>query len=146
MSYVVKTPISHGVASETRRQKSTSKNYAVGDKIDLTPEEAFEIRHALENPPEGAPGMKESDKEAAESIRNNPENPDSGIEMFWKTQPDATKRTEANISQKERELAPRRQKVMAQDNAERSKRQTPAMPAKPALPVVPVATRPAPKK
>ncbi len=134
--------MAYKVKSTIRGGSKKSQVYKPGSSIDLSPEEAWKIRHALVDPPKQEPGTPEVPSEVLESIRNNPENPESGIEAFWKTQPDAFTRTEANKTAVEKSLESKRQKTVAQEKAQNVKK--PAAP--PAKPVVPPVTRPAPKK
>ncbi len=132
---------SYKVKSEIRGGKRTGQVFKPGDSIELSPEEAWDVRHALENPPDQAPGDSEVPAEVLESVRNNPENPNSGVELYWKTQPDISARPESNKTEKEKELEPKRQKAEAQTKAAQVKKPQPPAASKP---VVPVTTRPTP--
>jgi len=153
-SYKVKSPI----AWEPRQapKKSAARNLKPGDTIELSEEEAFDISHALEDPPETKPidpdsGEEPLPPEVLLSIKGNPENPLSGVEHYWKTRPDLSVRPEENKSNLEKALEPERAKAEAESKAGEHKKQHPGMPARPAerpveRPVVPPVTRPEPKK
>jgi hypothetical protein len=137
------------------REKRESRRIGAGESVELDEKDAFDIMHALEDPPTTKPGDEELPGEVIESLMNNPEHPAAGIELFWKSQPDASVRTEANKSELEKELEPMRQQTEAKDKAAASKGRQPGMPAKPSIPgegtarpgpVVPVGTRPSPEK
>lgn len=140
-TYTVKSAIKHGTLDG--KGKPRSKVYHGGSSIELSEAEAYDLRHALKDGPLSPPGVPPLDEEVAASLRNNPENPDSGIEMFWKTQTNAFKRTRGNISQQERDLEPLRQRTLAKSEAVRSKAAQPTVPVRPTV-VVPPITRPAP--
>ena len=82
-SYKVKSSISYG---EEKDGKSTTKNYGPGDSIELSPEQAYEIRHALVNPPHLASitKMTAAEKAAYDSAVNAPDHKDSGVQANWK--------------------------------------------------------------
>jgi hypothetical protein len=141
-SYKVKSPIKAG--NPDGRGHLVSKELKAGDSVNLSEQEAWDVRHALENPPKQAPGSDASTAKALESIRNNPENPESGVELFWKTQPDAFIRTEANKTPAEKAAEPKRQKALAETKAAAVKKAPERIVAPPAAPVVPPTTRPAP--
>jgi hypothetical protein len=134
-SYKVKSRIKGG-------GKKGGQVIEAGGSIDLTPEEAWDVRYALENPPAQDPSDSSGvPAEVLESVRKNPLHPDSGVELFWKTQPDAFTRTESNKTELERKLEPQRQKAVAQAKGADTKKTQ----AKVAGPVVPPTTRPSPK-
>lgn len=154
-SYKVKTPVSNSPTQAPK--KSATKTFKAGDSIDLSEKEAYEIGHALEEPPGQDPDQEGEplDQEILDSIKNNPENPSSGVEHYWKTRPDISVRPEENKSELEKELEPEREQGEAKAKAGEVKRLQPGMPARPASPgtsqtanrpVVPAVTRPEPKK
>jgi hypothetical protein len=149
--------ISRGATGNRGVRESTTAG--PGEKIDLTDDEAWDVRHALEDPPTTKPGEEELDPEIALSIRNNPENPESGIELYWKSRADLSVRPDTNKSNQEKALEPARQKAEAEEKAEAEKKKQARIPARPARPdqglpggrpapqppVVPPQARPQPK-
>lgn len=106
-SYKVKSLIRRG-ERDKETGETTRTTYLPGDTIELDDNEAYDMRHALENPPlrpskepavvtaarrkrtsggdsleEMAQSQEEVD-EALDSIRRRPDNPDSGVPMPWK--------------------------------------------------------------
>jgi len=101
--YKVKSPITFGAPGDEDGAVEYVQ-YAPGQSIDLTEKQAWEARHALENPPKSAPlaeGEEEIDEdteEALESIRRRPDNADSGVMLHWKTDPLARHVAESRIA------------------------------------------------
>jgi hypothetical protein len=161
-TYKVKSRIQGGPSAAPK--KTAAKTYNPGDSIELSEEEAFEIGHALEEPPEtkgGADVEEQLPPEVLLSIKGNPEHPLSGIEHYWKTRPDLSVRPEENKSNLEKALEPERAKGEAESKAHQEKVGRPGMPPKPTHPiaepgrpgrptptppVVPPVTRPEPKR
>lgn len=155
-SYKVKHPISKGPAP---KKKAPRKQLQPGEEVELTEQEAWELRQSLEEPPLQDPSLEEElDEEVLQSLLDNPENPDSGIELYFKSRPDISVRPETNKTKAEKEAEPERQKAEAKDQAERHKKGQPTVPDKPGPapasatgrpaptpPVVPPVTRQAPK-
>ena len=128
------------VKSKIKGGKKASQVFKPGSSIELTEQEAWNIRHALENPPKYDPNASKVAPEILESIRNNPLHPDSGVDIFWKREANVSKRTAGNKTAIERKLEPMRQKTVAVQKAESVKKAQVAA----AAPVVPPVTRPAP--
>jgi hypothetical protein len=87
------------------------KKYEAEDKVALTEKQAFEARHALVDGPsiEDDPDedYDEDEEEALQSIKRRPDNPDSGVDLYWKTKSGLfTKRPESNKTQMELEREP----------------------------------------
>jgi hypothetical protein len=163
-SYTVKSKIQGGPSQAPK--KSAPKTYNPGDSIELSEHEAFEIGHALEEPPEidhpdNKPDGPDLPPEVLLSIKGNPEHPLSGIEHYWKTRPDLSVRPDTNKSNLEIALEPERAKGEAETKAHQSNVSRPGMPPKPTHPiaepgrpgrptptppVVPPVTRPEPKR
>ena len=147
-TYKVKSLIKQGRLDEKGR-RGEPKIYKPGSKILLTEDEAWEIRHALENPPKRKEEemLTDEEEEAEESILQNPLNPESGVDLFWKREGLTRKRPESNKTLQERTLEVRRAKTTAVQEAleaNRKKNQERKPPPE-AKPVVPVVTRPAPQ-
>jgi hypothetical protein len=157
-SYKVKSQIQGGPSTAP---KKTAKTYGPGDSIELTEDEAIDVGHALEDPPDEGRRGDPSDQlppEVLASIKGNPEHPLSGIEMYWKTRADLSVRPEENKSNLEIALEPERAAGEAESKAATAKKGQPGLPVRPTAPrpdqglpgqgrpVVPPVTRPEPKK
>lgn len=136
------------------REKGKRKIFKPGESVELTEQEAWELRQSLEDGPEQDPSLEEPlDEEVAASLKGNPENPDSGVELYHKTRPDMSVRPDTNKTAAEIEAEPERQKAQQKDAADKHKKGQPTVPDKPAAaraasappPVVPPVTRQAPK-
>ena len=137
-SYKVKSPIAWEPTQAPK--KSAARNLKPGDSIELTEDEAFDIGHALEEPPEtkgGAEVEEQLPPEVIASLKGNPEHHMSGIELYWKTRPDLSVRPEENKSNLEKALEPERAKGEAESKAHQEKVGRPGMPPRPAPPIEP---------
>ena len=139
-TYKVKSRIARGDPKKRRGYKK--RVYKPGSLIDLTLQEAWEIRHALHDPPPQDPDGPQLPKEIVASLKGNPLHPESGVELYWKTKGNV-KRPASNWTPLERKLEPMRQKTLAKTAAAAIKAAQPVVPARPAQPIV---TPPAPVK
>lgn len=108
--YKVRSRILHGKLAEGKDPQGDpiyeQTTYEAGSEIDLEENEAYKMRHALVDAPtkpgdepgvvkaarkprsEGGDDLEDDEnlEEALESIRNRPDNPDSGVHLHWQTQ------------------------------------------------------------
>ena len=139
-TYKVKSRIARGDPKKRRGYKK--RIYKPGNLIDLTLQEAWEIRHALYDPPPQDPSGPQLPKEIVASLKGNPLHPESGVELYWKTRGNV-KRPASNWTPLEKKLEPMRQKTLAKTAAAAVRSARPVVPARPAQPIV---TPPAPVK
>ena len=104
--FKVKSHITMGVRNPDQEDPTAPdyivmKSFAPGSSIELTKVQAEGARHALENPPpmsraamvglvtdeesELDEELDEDEEEALDSIRRRPDNPQSGVQLHWKT-------------------------------------------------------------
>ena len=100
MKYTVTSPVSVGktVDKKAGEQELVTRELKPGDTIDLTPEEAWGISHALAEAPETPPGMDEDEAAALNSIRMRPDNPASGVMLHWQADGVARAAAEGKVS------------------------------------------------
>lgn len=107
--YTVRTTILDSKATDAKDAEGKTvyeqKTYLPGSSIELEENEAYKMRHALEdapNKPGDEPGIVKAAKKprseggddlddpeldaALESIANRPDNPESGVHLHWQTQ------------------------------------------------------------
>lgn len=94
--FKVRSTIQHG----TRDDKGVlqTKEYAVGDSIELTKEEAQSMGHALEKAPLGIEHLPKDVQDAVKSVLAKPEHRDSGIQLDWKVDAAAREATQSGVS------------------------------------------------
>lgn len=91
--YRAKSSITLGIPGESGEVETVV--YEAGDEVPLTEQQAWDARHALQNPPKKAPTVakatgeekepSEEEQQALESIRRRPDNMESGVMLHWKT-------------------------------------------------------------